>query len=124
WVTGYHEDFESFAAPPASWQPDSFPDDGPFSDNGTFFRGRGVVPPKAFRATVPLGWLTVESYTRAENAAFADRFSVVPDPANPANHVLRIASPAHTDATVIRPTDPLPAKYRVSLRIGFADFGD
>ena len=46
------------------------------------------------------------------------------DPADPRNHVLRLASPAHTDATVIRPSQPLPPKYRVSLRIGFIDFGD
>ena len=46
-------------------------------------------------------WLTAESYTRSAGAAFADRFAVVPDPANPSNHALRLASPAHTDATVI-----------------------
>jgi hypothetical protein len=70
------------------------------------------------------GWLTAESYTRSAGAPFADRFSIVPDPADASNHALRIASPAHTDATVIRPSRPLPPRYRVSLRVGFADFGD
>jgi hypothetical protein len=50
--------------------------------------------------------------------------SIVPDPANPSNHVIRLASPAHTDATVVRSSDPLPDRYRVSLRVGFASFGD
>jgi hypothetical protein len=123
----HHEDFESLAPPAAEWQPDTYPDDGPFSDNSSYFRNKGIVPPKAFRATVPFGagnWLTAEAYTRTANALFAERFAVVPDPANPQNHVLRIASPLHTDATVVRPSQQLPAKYRVSLRVGFADFGD
>ncbi len=127
WVVLYREDFESLAAPRATWQADTFPDDGPYSDNGAYFHAKGIVPPKAFRATVPFGtsgWLTAESYTRSDGAAFAERFAVVADPASPKNHVLRIASPAHTDATVIRPSQPLPARYRISLRIGFADFGD
>ena len=38
--------------------------------------------------------------------------------------MLRIASPAHTDGTVVRPTHPLPERYRVSLRVGFPNFGD
>jgi hypothetical protein len=102
-------------------------DDGPYADDGLYFRRQGVTPPPAYRATVPFGaeaWLTAESYTRSAGAAFVERFAVVPDPANPSNHALRLASPAHTDATVIRPSQPLPSKYRVSLRVGFADFGD
>ncbi|MGZ6142200.1 MAG: hypothetical protein ACXWLM_02625, partial [Myxococcales bacterium] len=50
--------------------------------------------------------------------------SIVPDPSGAPGRVLRLASPAHTDATVIRPSQPLPAKYRISLRVGFANFGD
>jgi hypothetical protein len=86
-----------------------------------------VTPPAAFRATVPFGtggWLTAEAYTRRPGAALADLAGVVPDPADPSNGVLRIASPEHTDATVIRPSAPLPPRYRVSLRVGFAAFGD
>ncbi|MCA1827797.1 MAG: hypothetical protein LC689_12795 [Myxococcales bacterium] len=48
----------------------------------------------------------------------------MPDPSGAPGHVLKLASPAHTDATVIRPTQPLPSKYRISLRVGFASFGD
>jgi len=127
WTVAWREDFEALAAPSASWQADPIPDDGPYSDNGIFFQRQGVVPPRAYRATVPFGasgWLTAESYTRSAAAAFEDRFAVVQDPADPSNRALRLRSPAHTDATVIRPSQPLPAKYRVSLRVGFADFGD
>ena len=93
-----------------------------------YFRRQGVTPPPAYRATVPFGaagWLTAESYTRSEGAAFSDRFSVVADPANPANHVLRLASPAHTDATVIRPSQALPpglVSLLLSLIITPTDF--
>ena len=127
WVVAHREDFESMASPQMTWSADTHPDDGPFADNGLFFRNQGISAPAAFRASVPFGesaWLTAESYTRQSGAAFADRFAVVSDPANPANKVLRIASPLHTDATVVRPSQALPAKYRVSLRIGFGDFGD
>jgi hypothetical protein len=126
-TVAFQEDFEALAAPDVAWQAASPTDDGPYADDGLYFRRQGVTPPPAYRATVPFGasaWLTAESYTRSAGAAFADRFAVVPDPANPSNHALRLASPAHTDATVIRPSQPLPSKYRVSLRVGFADFGD
>ena len=127
WVVAYREDFESLAVPSASFAPDPHPADGPYADDGVYFARQGIVPPAAFRATVPFGqsaWLTAESYTRSAGAALSDRFAIVEDPADPKNHALRIASPAHTDATVVRPSQPLPDKYRISLRVGFADFGD
>jgi hypothetical protein len=126
WVVAAREDFQSLSLPDVTWQVDSSPDDGPFSDDGLYFQKQDISPPPAFRASVPFGaagWLTAESYTR-KTGAFSDRFSVVADPADANNKVLRIASPLHTDATVVRPTQPLPGKYRVSLRVGFADFGD
>jgi hypothetical protein len=127
WTVAFREDFEALALPAATWQSDVPSDDGPYSDDGLYFRRAGIVPPRAYRATLPFGtsaWLTVQSYTRSAEAAFADRFAVVQDPADSSNRALRIASPAHTDATLIRSSEPLPEKYRVSLRVGFADFGD
>jgi hypothetical protein len=120
------ETFES-PLPDAAFAPDAVPDDGPWSDAGVYFTKQGISPPAAFRASQPFGdggWLTLESYTRREGAKLSDFASVVPDPANPANHVLRIRSPAHTDATVVRPTRPLPARYKISLGVGFPSFGD
>ena len=127
WVTVHAEDFESVDLGSPGWQPDTLPDDGPFSDDGLFFEARGVVPPEAFRISQPFGdaaWLTLESYTRDRAAPFSRFASVVADPADPANSALRIASAAHTDATVVRPSQPLPERYRVSLRVGFPEFGD
>jgi len=125
WTVLVREDFEGGALPSAAFAPDPVPDDGPFSDGGAFFEG--VTPPAAFRATQRFGqdgWLTVESYSRRATASLAEHAAVLDDPAGGANHVLRLRSPQHTDGTVVRPTEPLPARYRVSLRVGFPSFGD
>ncbi len=127
WTVVAREDFEALDPGAPAWSPDLVPDDGPFSDAGLYFTLRGVVPPTAFRISQPLGaggWLTAESYTRDSATTFADLVSVVPDPSGAANHALRICSPRHTDATVIRSTSPLPERYRISLRVGFPQFGD
>lgn len=127
WKLIRHEDFESRQLPTPDWSKDPVPDDGPYSDEGSFFLQRGVKAPAAWRISAPFGeqgWLTFESYTRNRDTGFSRMASVVPDPARPGNHVLRLASPAHTDATVVRPSEPLPDRYRISLRVGFADFGD
>lgn len=126
WSVTHEEHFDG-AGPAGAFAPDPVPDDGPFSDAGAFWAARGVVPPAAFRATAPYGeggWLTFESYTRRSGENLSHFARVVPDPTDPANHVLEIASRQHTDATVVRPTAPLPARYRISLRVGFPAFGD
>jgi hypothetical protein len=126
WVVTSAEHFDA-PLPAGAFGPDPVPDDGPFADAGSFFTLRGVTPPAAFRATVPFsadGWLTLESYTRQRGAALSDQADVVADPADPRNRVLRIRSPHATDATIVRPSAPLPARYRISLRVGYADFGD
>lgn len=126
WAVVAQERFDA-PLPAGAFAPDPVPDDGPFSDAGVFFTRRGVTPPAAFRASTPFGadgWLTVESYTRREGAAPAELAEVVPDPADPGNRVLRITSREHTDGTVVRPSRALPARYRVSLRVGFPSFGD
>jgi hypothetical protein len=127
WVVAFREDFQHTSVPDAAWDADPVPDDGPFADHGAFFEARGVVPPVAYRTSVPLGadgWLRLESYTRSASRPFHDLADVTADPADPSNRVLWIASPAHTDATVIASASPLPERYRVSLRVGFANFGD
>jgi hypothetical protein len=131
WHVLYEEKFEgpepfSASAPP-SWVPDTHQTDDEYSDGGPHFQNLGIKPPAAFRAEAPFGqknWLTVAAYSRSNQTKFDDLFAVVPDPANPANHVLRVASPKHTDGLIIRPTKPLPAKYRVCLKVGYASFGD
>jgi hypothetical protein len=127
WVVLGEESFESATLQGGGWTPDTYPDDGPFSDNGTYFQSDGIAPPQAYRMTTPLGkggWLTVEAYTRSQNTQLGQLASITDDPAGGGNKVLRITSPAHTDATVVRPTQALPGRYRVSLRVGYAQFGD
>lgn len=122
------EDFSAgFDLQDLQWSRDTHPQDGPFSDNGVYFQNKGVTPPEGFRATMQFGrdgWLTAELYSRSDTTALSDLVSVVKDPRDPANAVVRIASPKHTDAAVIRPTNPLPGSYRVSARVGFPNFGD
>lgn len=131
WKVVYQENFEDpqalFKANAPAWVADTYQSTDEFSDAGTYFKRQGITPPAAVRAEGPFGkddWLTVASYSRSSATKFSDLFDVVPDPANPANHVLRISSPRHTDATVVRPTNPLPDKFRVCVRVGFASFGD
>jgi hypothetical protein len=129
WVLVHHEDFEDLAVlgTPPLWARDTHPDDGPFSDQSAYFAARGIAPPVAYRRSQRFGedgWLTIESYSRSPDTSFADQIAVVADPGNASNHVLRLRSPEHTDATVVRPTRALPPRYRISLRVGHADFGD
>ena len=125
WQLAFEETFEGASLATSTWQPDTYPDDGPNSDKGGYFRNKGITPPAAFRSSSPFGqqgWLTLESSTRSSTSpSFA---SIVNDPSGATNRVLRIASPAHTDATVVRPTNPLPKRYRISLRVGYPSFGD
>jgi hypothetical protein len=131
WQVLYEEDFEDGAALfktgwPA-WVSDTYQNTDEYADGGSHFKGLGVTPPVAFRAERPFGrdgWLSVAAYSRSNLTKFSDLFGVVPDPADPKNHVLKISSPRHTDGMVVRPTNVLPKEYRVCLKVGFASFGD
>jgi hypothetical protein len=71
------------------------------------------------------GWLTAAAYSRSNATDLNSLIAIVADPAGGSNHVLKIASPLHTNAIVVRPTLALPAtRYRVCLGVGFASFGD
>jgi hypothetical protein len=126
WAVTAEERFDA-DLPEGAFAGDEVPDDGPFADAGVYFTQQGVTPPAAFRARLPFGdagWLTAELYTRRAGAAPGQQVAVVADPADPTNRVLKVTSPEHTDAAVIRPTVALPPRYRISLRVGFPDFGD
>jgi hypothetical protein len=131
WKVLYEEKFEGpgplFQDAPPSWVSDTYQEADKFSDGGEFFKSRGIKPPEAFRAEGPFGqknWLSVAAYSRSNLTKLDDLIQVVPDPADPNNHVLKVSSPKSTDGLVIRPTKALPAKYRVCLKVGFASFGD
>ena len=131
WKVLYEENFEDaarlFETGSPRWVADTYQNTDEFSDGGAHFKGLGITPPAAFRAEGAFGtgdWLSVAAYSRSDLTKFSDLFEVVPDPADPNNHVLKISSPKHTDGTVVRPTNALPKKYRVCLKVGFASFGD
>src|SRR5262245_33827893 len=63
WMVAFEETFETTALPAPAWATDTYPDTG-FSDDGAYFRGQNVTPPRAYRASAAFGqsdWLTVES---------------------------------------------------------------
>ncbi len=131
WKVVYEENFEDhaplFKTGSPRWIADTYQTTDEYSDGGAYFKRVGVTPPPAFRAEGSFGkrgWLSVAAYSRSSLTKFNDLFEVVPDPANPSNSVLKLSSPRHTDGIVVRPTDPLPKKYRVCLKAGFASFGD
>jgi hypothetical protein len=131
WKLAYEENFESpgplFPSGPPAWTPDAYQTADEYSDGGEHFRQLGIRPPAAFRAEAPFataGWLTVAAYSRSDATQFGNLFRVVPDPANAANHVLKVASPSHTDGLIVRSTTKLPERYRACLRVGYASFGD
>jgi hypothetical protein len=112
WVLVYHEDFEDPAAlgAPTAWARDTHPDGGTFSDRSDYFVAQHIEPPVAYRRSQPFGedgWLTIESCSRSADTEFADQTAVVDDPGGGSDHVLRLRSPEHTDATVVRPTRAL-----------------
>jgi len=127
WVEVGREEFNelTFRNPPL-WQEEVPDDSTPFSDNGSYFRKQNpsFTPPSAYRLSSPIGrhgFLTLESYSR-QKKELKELVDVVEDPANPANRVLRIASPEHTDGTILR-TDPLGSRYQICARVGFMRFG-
>jgi hypothetical protein len=131
WKVLYEENFEDSAAlfktGAPRWVADTYQNLDEFSDGGSHFKGLGITPPAAVRAEGAFGkggWLTAAGYSRSNSTKFSDLFEVVPDPADAKNHVLKISSPKHTDGMVVRPTNALPKRYRVCLKVGYADFGD
>lgn len=127
WTVRYFESFEGLELGSPGWVEDGCPDDGPFSDCGAFFRQQGVVAPHAWRISHPFGedgWLTLELYSRSNARPLSDFAAVTADPAGGEDRVLRLTSPAHTDGVVVRPSQALPERYRISLDVGWADFGN
>ena len=124
----FKEDFEKhpFYEVPA-WRVDTAKYDGPYSESGEYFQQQNILPPLAFRNTIDMGkddWLIAELYTRTKDPIILDYLDIVPDPNDLANSVLKISTPDHTDGVVLRSKEPLPKRYRISLKIGFAEYGN
>ena len=132
WKTLYQEDFEqanifNFG----EWQKDTFPDKDKYSENGSYFTNQYIKAVQGYRLSTSFGqagWLSAESYSRDRCTDPTTLISIVSDPAEEDsttinNKVMRLTSPKHTDATLIRSATQLTGRYRVSLKIGFPDFG-
>lgn len=122
------EDFESFPFYDIpTWRIDAAKYEGPYSESGEYYQKQNIFPPQAYRNTISIGkgdWLTAEIYTRTEDPILLDYLDVVSDPMDASNQVLKISTPDHTDGVVLRSKKPLPPKYRISLKIGFANYGN
>ncbi|MDX2367584.1 MAG: hypothetical protein QNK36_04150 [Colwellia sp.] len=124
----YKEDFESFPFYDIpTWRIDYSKYDGPYSESGEYFQQQKIFPPTASRNTITIGkddWLVAEVYTRTKEPIILDYLDVVADPDDLANQVLKISTPDHTDGVVLRSKNPLPKKYRITLKVGFAEYGN
>jgi hypothetical protein len=133
WALVRHETFQDTALTTPGWVLNQFQvestNQSPYDDHGSFFRNRDGASfqiPQSYSASITFGegaWLTIDTSTRLTAADYKSFVSVEPDPANAMNRVLRVASPQHSDATVVRSTNPLPPEYKICVRGGFADFG-
>jgi len=124
----FNENFESFPfLNIPQWIADPIKNTGPYSEAGEYYAQLNIKAPDALRNTVPIGqqdWLIAELYTRTKKPILTDYLEIVHDPLNIDNKVLKISTPKHTDGVILRPTKALPKKYKLSFKIGFANYGD
>lgn len=119
------DDFPFYDVP--EWRYDVAEYQGPYSESGEYYQEQNIVAPAAYRNTIDIGkgnWLVAELYTRTADPIILDYLDVALDPRNSNNQVLKISTPDHTDGVVLRSKNPLPPKYRISLKIGFANYGN
>ena len=130
WRTVHRENFSSALSGHSPWlQEDYLSESDPYSDNGAYFRETitgFIAPQNAHRSHLEFSeqnWLRIESYSRSTSISPSSFATVVTDPSNAENKVLKITSRTHTDGTILRSTAPLPAEYRICARIGHVKFG-
>ncbi|MBL0710733.1 MAG: hypothetical protein JJV99_06955 [Colwellia sp.] len=124
----FNQNFESFPFQNIpQWIADPIKNTGPYSEAGEYYKQLNIKAPDALRNTVPIGqqnWLMAELYTRTKKPIITDYLEIINDPLNINNKVLKISTPKHTDGVILRPTEALPKKYKLSFKIGFANYGD
>jgi hypothetical protein len=99
--------------------------DGLFVETGAYFRHLTNTP-TVHRKTVEICsscWVVAELATLRREARVEDFLSIVEDPETPGNRVLNLRTRDHTDGVILRSRFPLPENYRISLRIGYIDYG-
>jgi hypothetical protein len=112
---------------PCVWQTDALANEGPFTETGKYFTQREVTPPPGNRSSLAFGknnWLTAELYSRDNDRAITDFISFVDDPSGSDNTVLKLSTLKHTDGAIIRSSQALPKNYRISLKVGFPQYGN
>ena len=133
---GCREDFEQLRfLDPLTWTHDEPsasardlpPDALAFADDGEYFRTGhpSFAPPAAWRLSArfgPAGTFRLDAYSRTQKDP-SQLCTVVEDPARPGNHVLRLASPAHTDGVIVATDNSLGERYQMCARVGYMDFG-
>jgi hypothetical protein len=122
----YFQDFDSLQIDHSpEWKPAIAEDLGPYSEGGAFFTDRNVESPKALRGTYKLDkFFQIEIYTRESRPLIFDYLDIISDPENKDNKVLKIATPKHTDAVILRPSNALPESYKITFRVGYINYGD
>jgi hypothetical protein len=123
-----NENFENLSINgPCDWESDRLISEGPFTETGEFFTQKETIPPQANRNSLVFGsnnWLTAELYSRDDDRAITDFIDFVDDPSGNDNTVLKLSTLKHTDGAIIRSSEALPENYRISMKVGFAQYGD
>lgn len=131
WVRVRHERFDAPLPALDAWRPDVYGTataDDPWADDGAFFFaqyarhgadfGAALAEVESFRRSVRFGqdgWLTLEFYTRAPERS--DHPTAEIHRASDGNRSLELSTAVHTDATEVRGTEALPARYRLRLKV-------
>jgi hypothetical protein len=123
-----NENFENLSINgPCSWQPDALINEGPFTEAGEYFTQQEITPAEGYRSSLAFGennWLTAELYSRDKDRAITDFINFIDDPSGNENTVLKLSTLKHTDGAIIRSSQALPKNYRMSLKVGFPQYGD
>ena len=124
----HNENFENLAINgPCVWQIDALANEGPFTETGLYFTQKEITPPEGNRTSLAFGnnnWLTAELYSRDNDREITDFINFVDDPSGIDNTVLKLSTLKHTDGAIIRSSQSLPKNYRISLKVGFPQYGD
>lgn len=136
WQLKYVEQFGKPIGQDVEWELDDLSDQfGPFDDDGEAFHIKGgevfadaLDSFDTYRASYEFGrdgWLTAELSTRDQGKT--GELGEVPTFTNEVlpgvGRVGKFDLPTNTDGAIIRPTEPLPERYRVEYELTTLDFG-
>jgi hypothetical protein len=136
WQLEYVEQFGKPIGRDVEWELDDLSDQyGPFDDDGEAFHIKGgevfaeaLDSFDTYRASYQFGrdgWLTAELATRdqGKTGELGEVPSFTNDVVPGVGRVGKFDLPNNTDGAIIRPTEPLPDRYRVEYELTTLDFG-